>query len=141
MLTRLHNLGTPLIRYDLGDYATAGADCPCGRTLPVLDAVRGRVRNMVSTPDGQRRWPVGMNRLSSIAAIRQAQCVQTEIDRIEARLVCARPLTDEERAHVVGLIRHGLDFEFDVDIVAVDRIERGPSGKFEQFLSLLPSGA
>jgi phenylacetate-CoA ligase len=138
VVTPLHNLATPLLRYDLGDYATVGAPCACGRGLPVLDAVRGRVRNMAVTPDGRRLWPAGMNRLGGIAAIRQAQCVQTALDRIEVRAVCERPLTDDEQGEVAAIVRHGLDFAFQVDIVAVDRIERGPGGKFEQFLSLLP---
>jgi phenylacetate-CoA ligase len=139
VVTRLHNLATPLIRYDLGDYATVGAPCACGRTSPVLEAVRGRVRNMVRTPDGRTLWPAGMNRLGKIAPVLNSQCVQTALDRIEVRLVCERPLTDEERGQVTAIIRHGLEFDFNVDVVAVDRIERGPTGKYEQFLSLLPA--
>jgi hypothetical protein len=35
-------------------------------------------------------------------------------------------------------VRRALGFPYDVAIVAVDAIERGPTGKFEEFLSLLP---
>ncbi|MCK4705298.1 MAG: phenylacetate--CoA ligase family protein, partial [Gammaproteobacteria bacterium] len=36
VVTNLHNFATPLIRYELGDYAEVGEPCPCGRGLPVL---------------------------------------------------------------------------------------------------------
>jgi phenylacetate-CoA ligase len=42
LVTSLHNFATPLIRYDLGDLAEAGAPCACGRGLPVIARVLGR---------------------------------------------------------------------------------------------------
>ena len=42
LITSLNNFATPLIRYELGDYAEVGAPCPCGRGLPVLKRIMGR---------------------------------------------------------------------------------------------------
>jgi phenylacetate-CoA ligase len=44
-VTDLHNLGCPMIRYQTGDLATAGDDsvCACGRTLPRIRNVQGRL--------------------------------------------------------------------------------------------------
>src|SRR5690606_32007777 len=43
IVTDFFNLKTPLIRYRLGDYGRlSGANCSCGRSLPVLDNVYGR---------------------------------------------------------------------------------------------------
>ncbi len=36
VVTPLHNLAMPLLRYEIGDRAAPGAACECGRTLPVL---------------------------------------------------------------------------------------------------------
>lgn len=36
IVTPLHNFATPLIRYEIGDYAKVGEPCSCGRGLPVL---------------------------------------------------------------------------------------------------------
>ena len=36
VVTPLHNFATPLLRYQIGDIATRGPACACGRTLPVL---------------------------------------------------------------------------------------------------------
>jgi len=53
VVTDLHNFATPLIRYDLGDYAEMADTCPCGRGLPALKRIMGRRRNMVRLPDGR----------------------------------------------------------------------------------------
>ncbi|MEL7174615.1 MAG: phenylacetate--CoA ligase family protein, partial [Pseudomonadota bacterium] len=62
VVTVLHNYAQPMIRYAVGDYAVAGkvgpdGRSPCGRGLPRLEAVRGRVRNMLIAADGRRFWP------------------------------------------------------------------------------------
>jgi phenylacetate-CoA ligase len=57
VVTSLHNFAMPLIRYDLGDYAEAGEHCACGRSLPVIRRILGRVRNMLRLPGGDLRSP------------------------------------------------------------------------------------
>ena len=73
VVTPLHNFATPLVRYEIGDYATFGEPCACGRVLPVIRQVLGRVRNLVQTPDGRRYWPVELGRFGALKAVRQAQ--------------------------------------------------------------------
>ena len=54
LLTDLHNYGMPLIRYKVGDVASwKGKDCPCGRGLPLLNVVEGRVFGLLTTPGGR----------------------------------------------------------------------------------------
>jgi phenylacetate-CoA ligase len=45
VVTTLQNFAMPLVRYDIGDLAEVGAPCPCGRGLPVLTRIAGRVRD------------------------------------------------------------------------------------------------
>jgi phenylacetate-CoA ligase len=135
--TALHNLATPLIRYDLGDYAIAGGACACGRSLPVIGQIRGRVRNLVRTPEGKRSWPVDLGRVRSVPAIRQAQFIQTSIDTIQLVFVSDRPLTVEEEQRATEAVRSALDYDFNVELVRVESIPRGPTGKFEEFMSRL----
>jgi phenylacetate-CoA ligase len=138
VITPLHNLATPLIRYELGDYATVGAPCACGRALPVIARVCGRVRNLARTPDGRRIYPTGFVNIRNISPIRQAQCVQTATNHVDLRVVLDRQLTDAEKMQTIAIVHEILVYPFDVGIVVVDRIERGATGKFEEFLSLLP---
>ncbi len=137
VVTSLHNLATPLIRYDLGDYATPGGRCACDRGLPVIEQVRGRVRNLVRTPEGRRYWPVELGKIRSVHTIRQAQYVQAALDTIQLNVVSDRPLTAGEQARAGNAVRAALGHPFKVEIVQVDEIPRGPTGKFEEFLSRL----
>ncbi len=138
VITTLQNLGTPLMRYDIGDYARVGAPCACGRTLPVLDQVMGRVRNLVRRPDGQSFWPARLAGMRTVKEIRQAQYVQTALDTIELRAVLDRPLSDAETRAVEDRVRKLLEYPFTVKVVPVTAIARGPTGKFEEFMTALP---
>ena len=137
VVTSLHNVATPLIRYEIGDYATVGPPCACGRTLPVIDRVLGRVRNLVRMPDGRRHWPVDLGKFRAMSAVRQFQYVRSGPRTIELRVVLNQPLTAEEEGRAQALVREALGYPFQVEITPVAEIARGPTGKFEEFLSLL----
>lgn len=138
VLTPLHNLATPLIRYRIGDYATVGEPCGCGRSSLVIRRVLGRVKNMAVAPDGRRYYPISLYKIRAVPSIRQAQWVQTARDAIELRAVVDRPLTEAETEKAVETVRDTLGHPYRVNVVAVSEIPRGPTGKFEEFLSLLP---
>jgi phenylacetate-CoA ligase len=135
VVTPLHNFALPLVRYEIGDYAEAGAPCPCGRGLPVIRRILGRVRNMLVTADGRRFWPhFGSRTLAQIAPVLQHQFVQTRVDEIEARLVTARPLTAAEEQALHRHLLARLPAGFAVRLRSVEAIARGPGGKFEDFV-------
>jgi phenylacetate-CoA ligase len=136
VVTSLHNFAMPLIRYDIGDYAEVGDACPCGRGLPVIKRIFGRVRNMVTLPSGERRWPnLAGPFYREIAPVLQHQIVQHDIDTIEARLVVERALSAHEEEALRALILRRLGHAFSLSLTYHPRIERGRSGKFEEFLS------
>ena len=133
IVTPLHNFAMPLIRYELGDYAEFSSPCPCGRGLPTLRAIRGRLRHGLIMPDGSSRaayFGISFNR---IPAIRQFQAAQVARDIIELRLVTRRPLTDAEEAELSAVVRNDTHPSFQVRFVYVDTIPRQPSGKYEEF--------
>lgn len=138
VVTPLHNLATPLLRYDIGDYATVGEACPCGRAHPVIGNVLGRVRNMLRHPDGGVSWPVNLAVVRAVAAIRQFQFVQTALDAIELRVVADRPLSPDEEALAAGKARSMLGADFRIAVRQVEAIPRGPTGKYEDFVALVP---
>lgn len=136
VVTPLHNYAMPLLRYEIGDYAEVGAPCSCGRGLPVLNRILGRVRNMLILPDGTRYWPsVKRRKLVENFPVTQHQLVQKDPGTLEFRLVTARALTVGEQNEIRTLILERLPCPFDIAIKRVDRIERGPGGKFEDFYS------
>lgn len=140
VLTPLHNVATPLIRYDIGDYAEPGPPCPCGRGLPVLKRILGRARNMILLPSGERRFPaLRSGDFSRVAPVRQFQLVQRRPDRMEIKLVVARPLSQEEEDRLRRIIHEDLRHPFELHFRYVDEIPRAASGKFEDCLSELTS--
>lgn len=137
VITPLHQVAMPLMRYAIGDFAVAGGACPCGREHPVLDQVLGRERNLVRRPDGTSFWPSGLRKVSTVAPVEQAQFIQTQPDRIELRVKMARPLQGSEREDLVRVVQKILHYPFAVEVAEVDQIERGPTGKYEEFVSRL----
>lgn len=136
VVTPLHNFATPLLRYDIGDYAEVGAECPCGRGLPVLTRIMGRARAMLTLPGGGRRWPLmGGSRFAEIAPVRQYQFVQKSPERIEARLVVERPLDAEEEEKLRQRMLSRLGHAFEIKFSYVDRIARRAGEKYEEFKS------
>ncbi len=140
VVSTLHNYAMPLLRYEVGDVAQYGpAGCACGRTLPSLERVVGRRRNMLQLPTGERMWPRLPARQWSPAApsIRQLQVVQDRLDHLEARIVATRPLTAEEESAFVAVLCSLLGYPFEVSLTYLDRVDRSRERKFEDFVSRL----
>jgi len=102
VVTQLDNEAMPLMRYELGDVAVAappGASCACGRTLPLLERVEGRLADLVATPDGAFLVPHFFVVLfKNLRPVHRYQVVQDRIDSLRFRLV-----------PVPGADRHGVE--------------------------------
>ncbi len=135
VVTPLHNFAMPLLRYELADHAELGETCPCGRGLPVITRIMGRVRNMVKYPNGKKGWArLGRPRVKRMApAVRQFQFVQTALDTIEVRMVVATSLTDVEQSDLTELFQSRLGYPFNIRFVFLDELPRDPGGKQEDF--------
>lgn len=139
VLTALHAFAMPLVRYELGDFATVGEPCPCGRGLPVLERIVGRVRNMMVLPDGGRYWPrFGSLVLHEVAPLKQFRLVQKSVTHLELELVAHRPLREEEEARVKAIVLATLDHPFELALRHAEEIPRSAGGKFEDFISEVP---
>lgn len=139
VVSDLMNLATPLLRYEIGDYAEAAAPCPCGRGLPTLRRIVGRERNLIRLPDGRRHYPlVGFARFREVAPVVQYQLIQEAPEEIEVRLVCERPPTAAEEEALGAVIRDALAYDFRLRYAYFpDRIPPSKNGKFEEFICRL----
>jgi phenylacetate-CoA ligase len=69
-VTDLGMTGMPIIRYRTGDHAEWGEACGCGRTLPVLAQIHGRVADAIRMPSGRRLyWPFFHELLTAVPGI------------------------------------------------------------------------
>jgi phenylacetate-CoA ligase len=140
--TGLQNADMPLIRYQVGDRGALAADqqgCACGRPLPILKVIEGRLDDVVVTRDGRR-----IGRLDPVfkmgMPIREAQIIQETLDRLHVRFVPIPSYTDRDG---VALIRRLRDRVGDVEVVLepVAHLPRSANGKFRAVISLVGSSS
>ncbi|MBS0290050.1 MAG: phenylacetate--CoA ligase family protein [Proteobacteria bacterium] len=140
LITTLLNYATPLIRYEIGDYATWGEPCQCGRTLPVIEKIWGRKRNRLHFPNGEVRFPYlgeREDRRKITDAVRKFQFVQHSVHDIEYKIVVSEPLSAQQEEQLKKLHQTQLGYPFNITITYHDDIPAGPSGKYEEFISHL----
>ncbi len=139
VLTDLHNFATPLVRYDIGDYAEVAPPCSCGRGLPALRRIVGRERNLILMPEGTRHWPlVGFHGFRDVAPVVQYQMIQQTRDEIEVRLVVEAPLTPAQEGALRALIQKALGHPFALRFAYFEgALPRGANGKFDEFVCLV----
>ncbi|MBT5049205.1 MAG: phenylacetate--CoA ligase family protein [Rhodospirillaceae bacterium] len=138
LITTLHNFATPLIRYEVGDYAELGPPCDCGRGLPVITRIHGRYRNRLALPNGSSEFPyLGeyADYREITTAIRQFQFIQHSIEEVEMKLVVVEDLTPEQETKIKELIVRCLGHPFRITLSYHDDIAKGAGGKFEEFVS------
>ena len=133
VLTLLQNYRSPFIRYMIGDIATPGPPCPCGRGLPLLTDIQGKTRPLLLLPNGQRRDPqVLMDLLIAqplSRAFHQFQLVQESVDFFRIRLVPSPAYQATTATALEHTVQTHLGFAVTVQIELVDRIPLHPNGK------------
>jgi phenylacetate-CoA ligase len=102
----------------------------------VLARIDGRARNLMSMPDGSRRWPgCELIDLDGVPGIRGFQLVQAAIDRLELHVVAARPLGPEDDAKLEAAVRASLGHGFDLAVLPVEQLPHAADGRFEPFVN------
>jgi phenylacetate-CoA ligase len=127
----------PLIRYRVGDSGQApdwNHACACGRRLPVLRNLRGRTNDVVIAPDGRRVF--WLNPVFYGQPVREAQIIQQSLDRIQVRYVPGNGFDLIARRTIRRRLIERLG-PMQVDFEAVERIPRGPNGKFQAVVNRL----
>ena len=136
VVTVLHNFANPIIRYEIGDVAEVGGPCSCGRGLPVLKRVVGRVQQRFILPDGRKVIPnINSVRLLEIAPLRKFQAIQTTPGDLEIRLMARRELTPDEEQRLFDHFTDECSWPFNYTLKYVDEIPRKDSGKYEVYRS------
>jgi phenylacetate-coenzyme A ligase PaaK-like adenylate-forming protein len=131
-VTDLHNFGAPFIRYLNGDLAEQGsaARCRCGRGLPRLASVAGRVTDTLHDAAGRPVSGLFFNVLFSVLAdrVKQFQVVQHRAGDIDLKLVPTATFDDSVVAGIQSNCSRYLP-GVDVTVRRVPDIPTGPSGK------------
>lgn len=127
----------PLIRFALGDLAAwEGEPCACGRALPVLREVVGRVEDVVLTADG-RRTVRFHGIFLDLPHVREGQIVQESLSRIRVRVVPEPGFGPSDAHRMEARVQQRLGAEVVVEVETVERIPRTAAGKFQAVVSFL----
>ena len=129
------NYDQPLIRYNIGDTMILSPNaCKCGRAMPVVQEIAGRVEDVVIGKDGREmvRFHGIFNGLHSV---KQAQVIQDAPGDIIIKVVVAdKTLSLEETALIKQRIESQLG-EMNVVIEIVDSIPITANGKYKAVIS------
>ena len=108
----------------------------------MLKRIVGRAHDYLHLPSGgRRRANLNVYQMAKIEAVLEYQIVQRSLDRIELRLVVARPLTADDLAQLRALAATGFGDEFQIDITVHDSLPRTAGGKLMAFVSDLTAAA
>lgn len=136
--TGLLNFEQPLIRYRVGDVVTLESPyrtCGCGRTLPLLRSVEGRLDDVVYTRDGRRLGCLDV--VDEGMAVREAQVIQESLDRVRVYYAPAPGFTPATARAMVDLLRFQMG-PVEVTLEEVERVPRGANGKFRMVVCRIP---
>ena len=133
LVTSLHSLAMPIIRYELGDLAEWGHACSCGMTLPVIARLWGRTRHQLQLPDGPLPMPFLGDELGLIETIRAFRIRQYTDGTLELEIEAADPFTPAEHRAVRAIFdTNGLG-SLPLHISQTPRIDWPPGRKREEF--------
>lgn len=140
VVTDLLNRAMPFIRYRMEDMAeVAGQPCSCGRGMPLLRRITGRVADFLKRHDGSRVAGISLieNSLTRIPGLEQMQIVQEELDRICLKVVPSPAFSDERRRELTAYFSETFPGAH-VDLEEVGAIPPEPNGKYRFSICRVP---
>jgi phenylacetate-CoA ligase len=133
VITDLFNRGMPLIRYQIGDVgAPTDRRCSCGRGLPLMERVTGRVADYLKRRDGSMVAGVSLveRTLTAIPGLEQLQVVQPSIGEIVLNVVRAPDFTPATEQALLAEFHNVFGPGIEIRTNYVERIAQQRSGKY-----------
>jgi len=139
VITDLFNYGMPFVRYANGDRATIAAQpCACGRGLPLLERVDGRVLDAIRTPEGHvlpgEFFP---HMLKDVPGLQRFQLVQRRLDRLDLSIVRGAGFDEASLEYIRNEVDKVLGDSVQLHCHFVDDIPLTRSGKLRVTVSEL----
>lgn len=133
VVTDLVNVGMPLIRYKIEDMAVqASQPCGCGRGLPLIHGVVGRIADFLVRADGSLVAGVSLveRTLTAIHGIEQMQIVQQSPSEMTLHVVRMEGYDRRSEERLLEEFRSVFGSTCQVAISYSDRIPQQASGKY-----------
>lgn len=137
LYTSLYNFAMPFIRYDAGDICVPTDElCPCGRGLPLMKNIEGRMDDFVISSEGKVISPtlllIVMKEIPGIAHFR---IVQETKNKANVQLVKSHDFSQETLGKVEKGIKKVLGDSVITKIEVVNEIPKDKTGKLRAIIS------
>ena len=133
VVTDLNNFAMPLIRYRVEDVGVFTPEqCGCGRNLPVLQRLEGRLADFLKLPDGGQVAGISLieRTLTKVPGIEQMQIVQIRINQIVINRVKGQGYSEKTDQELMVEMREVFDERVGIKINDVATIPQETSGKY-----------
>jgi len=135
VVTSLYNYSMPWIRYRSNDVGMISTEaCPCGRTLPLLINLQGRVTDFIVTDKATFSGTALCNAINHLP-MRAYQFEQTKRNYIEVRIVKESSYSESDTEFIESVIRK-YDPDVNLSFDYVDSIPQTPAGKSQYVIGL-----
>jgi phenylacetate-CoA ligase len=124
LITHLHSYATPIIRYDIGDFAQLKNRCLCGHDGPTLFNIFGRGKHFLRHPNG-KLLPFYLSTRALLEAVTFKECRirQAKIDTITVEIGGRENITADEEEKLKNLMINATDPAFNIKIKPVREID------------------
>ncbi len=139
VVTGLFNLTMPLIRYAIGDAGSYKLEqCSCGRGLPLMNIIEGRIDDFIVLPSGTVISPRNINFLENVRGISEYRIIQKTQDKILVQIIKGTEFSENTVSEAEKEIRNGcLNEDITINVEIVEKIPRDKSGKTRAVVSEL----
>ncbi len=137
VVTGLLNYAMPLIRYKVGDVGIFGEDmCSCGRGLPLLKSVEGRMIDCFRLPNGRIVTPkVIMTAIQGCPGVSRYQAVQEGTNKVTIELMRRKNDPEVSIEELIARCHEILGDDVEIEVFMGDR--KNLKAKFRPVISKL----
>jgi phenylacetate-CoA ligase len=139
ILTDLCNYAMPLIRYEIGDLGSPSDEgCSCGRHLPLMKSIKGRIFDYIITPEGKQIPGEYFHCLIidlNIQCIKEFQIVQKTINKLTVYILKNQNEKINDVDRFITQIQKDVGERVEIELLYVSSIKRTPSGKLRHVIS------
>jgi len=137
LVTNLSNYAMPFIRYEIGDLGKQSDEiCPCGRGLPLLKSLEGRITDIIVTPDKFISSPILENVFLDLP-VKQYQIIQETEKKIVIKIVKDEGYSPKDAKSIITKINRYIG-HIQIEFRLVDSIPPSESGKRRVVISDIP---
>lgn len=140
--TSLYSYTMPLIRYAVDDICVpSDRACSCGRTLPMIESIRGRANDFILLPDGQLVASCFLVIIMQTQhSVKQYRVLQKEKDTLTVQVVKGEGFGSDVASRIKEEIEKVVEGKLSVSVDEVEEISRDRSGKIRTVISQVLEG-